>query len=747
MKLTTPYNFVPLSNRQYSASWANLVSQDIPFADGEDGTIEFEIKNLTPLFVRDGDAMKDTDGYDWSAHMMQNGHKRYFIPGTSLKGCFRSVLEILSFSRISETDYNNDSFGYRDFNTKVSSYTKDVKGTTCGWLFMEENNNGDEEYFISECSKGIQKIKHKTLDKLFPSFCHGEDHKTAQIKQESIADNTGLFPILDVEDGEVRYTENKVEKIVPEGRYRVVCTGYMNGKNVEYLFSEDQAEAVKVDDSVINTFLSVHKTTPYFAGLNNKNPFLKQMLENNEPIPVFFKKAGGKVAYIGITAMFKYPFTYSIKDAVDNAQGKNFSGKDLATTIFGYIGKDDSLKGRVQFSSAFTAPDIIIPDEACHKVDAVLGQPHPSFYPLYLSQKGKDGKLVRYSTEGLKIGGRKRYRIIKGSEPVTPNASDKQNVKTYFRPIPCGYTFKAKVNVHNLRKIEIGAILSALTFNMTPGTYHGIGMAKNLGYGKCQCTVTGLKGLAYSIEEYIKAFNVEISCFLQEENSNSRLSTDKSLSALVSIASDTHTAEDMKQLELGEFDEFKNPDNFTPLQETAKKLNVLIDENEAYMSKIISELVGVDYLIDNKRYDDASKIVDHLSMECIKHGLPNDEVKNRREAIDKAKDEERKQEEIRQQEAQAAQAKKDEEERVEALKSKYSMPLYDFLEEAKYVATELKNWVKVNTFGEEEYVILRDFILSKDDKGQKAILKKKKDIGKAIGTDYYERFLSDLKLK
>lgn len=743
MKLTTPYNFVPLSNKIYPASWADIVSQDIPFADGEDGTIEIEIKNMTPLFVRDGDAVKDGDGYYWSAHMMQNGHKQYFIPGTSLKGCFRSVLEILSFSKVSESDYNNDSFGYRDFDTQKSNYTKEVKGATCGWLVMKENENGDEEYFISECSKGIQKIKHETISNFFPGFYKGQDHETAQKKQESIANDTGLFPKLDLEEGEVTYTENKVEKIVPEGKYRVVCTGFMAKKNVEYLFSEDQAQAVKVDDAVIRTFLSVHKTTPYFAGLNNKNPFLKAKLEKGEPIPVFFKKVGGKIAYIGITAMFKFPFTYSIKDAVDNAQGTNFRGKDLATTIFGYIGKEESLKGRVQFSSAFIDSDIIIPDEACHKVDAVLGQPHPSFYPLYLSQKGKDGKLVRYSTEGLKIGGRKRYRIIKGSEPVTPNASEKTNVKTYFRPIPCGYTFKAKVNIHNLRKIEIGAILSALTFNMTPGTYHGIGMAKNLGYGKCQCTITGLKGLSCSVEDYIKAFNVEMSCFLQDNDS--RLATDKSLSALASIASDTHTAADMKQLELKEFNGFKKPDCFTPLQEVAKQLNVLIDENEAYMSKIISELVGVDYLISNKRYDEASDIVDRLSIECIKHELPNDEVKNRREAIGKAREEERKAAELAQMQAEAERKEQEESDRKTALIASYSMSLQDLLAQSRYVATDLQKWTKVNPFGDSEYIVFRDFILSLDQKAQKAVMKKKNDIRKAIGAEYFTKLLSELK--
>ena len=40
MQLTTTYNFVPLNDRVYQPSWANAVSQDKPFSDGEDGTVE-----------------------------------------------------------------------------------------------------------------------------------------------------------------------------------------------------------------------------------------------------------------------------------------------------------------------------------------------------------------------------------------------------------------------------------------------------------------------------------------------------------------------------------------------------------------------------------------------------------------------------------------------------------------------------------------------------------------------------------
>ena len=50
--IKAPYNFVPLENRAFYPSWANHISQDIPFEDGVSGSIEYTIEAETPIFVR-----------------------------------------------------------------------------------------------------------------------------------------------------------------------------------------------------------------------------------------------------------------------------------------------------------------------------------------------------------------------------------------------------------------------------------------------------------------------------------------------------------------------------------------------------------------------------------------------------------------------------------------------------------------------------------------------------------------------
>jgi hypothetical protein len=90
MKISSGYNFVPINKEVFHPSWASKVSQDIPFSDGEDGIIEVTLDNVSPLFVRNGAATNEDKVY--SSYVEDDGEKRFFIPGSSLKGMLRSVL-------------------------------------------------------------------------------------------------------------------------------------------------------------------------------------------------------------------------------------------------------------------------------------------------------------------------------------------------------------------------------------------------------------------------------------------------------------------------------------------------------------------------------------------------------------------------------------------------------------------------------------------------------------------------------
>ena len=113
--IKAPFNFVPLADKVYFTSWAKQISHDIPFQDGESGVIDLKIIAETPIFVRNGHTEQDgkvkNEIYN---SFCKSADGRYFIPATSIKGAIRSVLEIMSFGKI--TQMQNQSFGLRDLS-------------------------------------------------------------------------------------------------------------------------------------------------------------------------------------------------------------------------------------------------------------------------------------------------------------------------------------------------------------------------------------------------------------------------------------------------------------------------------------------------------------------------------------------------------------------------------------------------------------------------------------------------------
>lgn len=682
--ITAPYNFVPLSNKVFFPDWADKVSQDIPFGDGEDGIIELTIKNITPLFTKNGS--KKADKEEYSSHIIaEDGSKRYFIPGTTLKGCFRSVMEILSFAKMQM--YNDDSFGIpREFDTRKADnkyYMQFMKDVRCGWL-----QKVGEEYMLSECVAGRVDVKHGEIKAAFPEFNVGGNHKSAEIKQMSFGNGAELYPIF--------YRDNEA--------YRIVCTGFMNGKEREYLFSENQYSPIKVDKEVVKSFESVHRNTEYYGGKNGKGGFLKNRLHEGEPIPVFFTSKNGVVTAMGITRMFRYPYPISVKDAVNNCNPNiDYKKKDLPETIFGYTDGEKALKGRVSFMHAFA--DGNIDDNSLIEFSGVLGQPSSTYYPLYLKQDGTVYKT--FKDPDAQIAGRKRYRITKDGEYFNlPLGNDNKNVETCIRAIPAGHTFKTRIVLHNLRTAEIGALISSITMNGTSNTYHNIGMAKSFGLGKIECEIT-LNGLEKSADEYIRAFEFELA------SAGINLAEETSLDRLVQIASPTHTEEEMKVMSLDQYGDEKKGNSI--LKEIPKKIKTEMSLQELFNAKNAKQEAKERAQIEAQRRE----------LEQMRKNIEEDAAK-----------------------AEAAKAQQDAENKAKK-EEKYSISFADMLVMDEYVSTNLLQWSKIegNAIGEAEYALLVEHLKSLDKNARKKILSKRKDFEKALGKGGSDKLYKEKELK
>ena len=515
VKLTAPYHFAPLNKKVYYPSWANQVSQDIPFSDGEDGYIEVYLKNVSPLFTRNGSGQNEEFSEEkspkFSSHVMEKEGRRYFIPGSTLKGMLRSTMEIMAFGKM-ET-FNDRYFAYRSFNNNDELYKSyhDAMGARqqgyddnklgCGWLTMDANT---EELSITPCDGKFERIPQKQLNVELSNITDSYN------RNEKIANKYGSwYPTRNWEGG----------------TYHIVCTGDINSKEKEFLFPQKRLSKISVANDVKKRFFDVHeKPSPNFS------KYLQRLKEEKEVAVFYTKDRVGNVKAIGLSRMIRYPYDRGVEDLVRTQQPEYKEGIDLCDIIWGFINKslkdeqqtetekekkEYSQKSRVQVSHAICAD--IISDNDLIKKEGILGEPKASFYPLYLEQPEKSDKFKTYNTASG-IAGRKLYKIHQGdSTNDLPVGNNNENATTRFYALPSGKTFQFRINIHNLRPIEIGALLSALTLNATKDAYHNIGMAKAFGFGKIQMDVELSDNFAYSKEHYMYLFEREMTKFTFKE--------------------------------------------------------------------------------------------------------------------------------------------------------------------------------------------------------------------------------------
>ena len=503
--ITSPYNFVPLSDKVVSPYWANLVSHDIPFKDSESGVLDLTLKAESPIYVRNGVPKNVSDG---EKNAFNNIDNNYFIPGSSIKGLLRSVMEIMSFGRMGNK-VNDHKYSVRDFQNNTIYPKSDLaKESLCGWLFKK-----DGKYYLEDCGKP-GRISHKILDGLcrngvlISEYYKRSENITAQKKSAKSKYET--FPFLkEGYDFDLEYTsvERPVFKIVEKGaKGTIVFSGQASirkepegqipsGKHLEFVFFESKDDPFLLDESVIKNFFFAYYDQEITQQKDDWK-WRKPQLDKGDKIPVFFRENNdGSIKDMGLSLLYKITYKNSIQDAINNQQ-KDSAALDLAETIFGYSDDKTSLKGRVHVGHAF-AKNPVTP---LSQIKEVLAGPKASYYPNYIEQTNKNGILNGdYSTfmnDKANIRGWKRYPVheggIKTNAPHEIKGVVNANIGSTFTPLPPNTEFTFQIHYHNLRKEELGALISAITFHNTEGLFHSLGSAKPLGYGKSTITITNL---------------------------------------------------------------------------------------------------------------------------------------------------------------------------------------------------------------------------------------------------------------
>ena len=116
-----PFNFAPLHGGVYSPGWGGAVTHDRPFADGYCGYLDIRVTAVTPLLVGGGDEARSSASPP-VIRAVRDPEGRPFLPGSSLKGLIRNVVEIASFARFGQF-VDDRRLGVRDLTKGGKFYT------------------------------------------------------------------------------------------------------------------------------------------------------------------------------------------------------------------------------------------------------------------------------------------------------------------------------------------------------------------------------------------------------------------------------------------------------------------------------------------------------------------------------------------------------------------------------------------------------------------------------------------------
>lgn len=462
--ISSPYNFVPLSSKVVKPIWGkergvhhHKLSHDAPLLDGVSGSLDITLTNHTPLLIA-----SEPDAKGEKTPLMQG--ERYVIPGSSLRGMLRNVVEIASYGRFGPGMEDRKLFA-RDLTKENLWYRKRMSSANvkAGWLkLMKSKQTGELRYAL-------------------------EPTAMERIPLNEAAELMGADPA----GTEVSYDG-------PDGKeYVVVRTGHVHGKKSEFGFlSQPGSKPLAVSDKVFGDFVEAQKYNSGWwkqdGSFEHPGHFQAKLRSRNR-IPVFYTlDQDNRVDAMGLAFMFRVAFKHSLADALMNTSSDHADGAsdfDFAQALFGALPgeSDDGLRSRVSFGALFSN-NAVVQKEA---VRVVLSSPKPSFSPAYLKQNGAQLKNLE---EGKpELAGWKRYQVR--SKPDVYQTGDGENdaVASRLKPLNPGATFKGTLRFHNLRQEELGALIWALTWGGNPRLRHSLGMGKPFGLGSVSVAIEGLQ--------------------------------------------------------------------------------------------------------------------------------------------------------------------------------------------------------------------------------------------------------------
>ncbi len=556
---TAPYNFVPLPDKVVVAV---NDPEELPSHDTYDnpnyphtGYFDVTLTTKSPLYVR-GMLTRmefdlDEEKRDRHGRPVQNGVTRtedrlknkpdFFhtgdaakpvIPGSSLRGMLRSLVEIVSYGKVSRV------------SDKKLIYRAVGDTTALGAWYREQTLGGNQDTYPnmqfdypSPQLKGGYLGKHQgqwairpAVEHLGESFVHVEysaAHRVigGQGRHEVYVKPVGRIPsnrgrrgpgILTL-DLAVTTGISSGSATKPAGMEKaaLVESGNAPRKHMHCAIYEpnNSVPPIPIPSELWQTYEEDRELTRGIRTRKVENP----------GDPLFYLTDGaGKLIFFGPTMMFRLPYNRSVWSMIPK-ELRSPLAVDLADAMFGFVRekrdfpKEHSLSSqgkkarayatRVRISDAELAGDYepnqlwLMGNAQNALTPEILSTPKPTSFQHYLVQEDQEkADLSHYDsprqnaegeTKGHRtyIRGAKRY-WMQGSKTATqlraPNTTPATSTQhTLIKPVRANVKFTFRVHFENLSNEELGALCWAMRpLGDEQKTYcHQLGMGKALGMG------------------------------------------------------------------------------------------------------------------------------------------------------------------------------------------------------------------------------------------------------------------------
>ncbi|MCA0350442.1 MAG: TIGR03986 family CRISPR-associated RAMP protein [Chloroflexi bacterium] len=528
-----PYNFIPLPEKAVPAEVVleqqrvvikaehqpkeaqYLVRHDQYFADRHTGTITCTLRTETPLYVRCGlNARQFKDSIQEVEQQQQSNEartaptknkpdffaspgQRAVIPGSSLRGLMRSLVEIVSHSKI-------------DLVTRKYLFFRSVDTTNLGMHYRQRMTNQVRAGFLRLQADNSRVIEETEFYKLPIAVLEKHiwqrytNYRSTKLPNERYQYTTiWVLPLNKYKIKEVSLSQPQGNDWLPA---TLVITGNVPGKKHEYVLIQQRPQQVfRLENEQLQRFHDEDQLSQWQTqAFPQRDKLRKRKGELLDDQPIFFivdPANPQKVSFFGRAGMFRLPYTNSPYDLIPPhlRVGSDDAPIDLAEAMFGFVHQEvnvepnqiTSYASRLRFSDAKLVnqqlPDAELWDTEI--TPPILASPKPTTFQHYLTQDATDRQSLRHygdDRNDTTIRGYKQYwhhGRFAAQDRHKPDANADSTQTTRMRPVKSGVEFQFQIGFENLSDVELGALIYVLELAASPNHRLKLGMGKPFGFG------------------------------------------------------------------------------------------------------------------------------------------------------------------------------------------------------------------------------------------------------------------------